>query len=605
VADAGITDAGFVMVREGASLAALRAILAKALLNTEFGPTAAMNAYSFYLHDGATAVAAEEESYMQVFDHVPGLVLVPSGTGGASAGATPPAVDAGVEIDDLFAQAQAEATAQRRSALSAALSLDDVLGDAQLLLRFKRITFGSGLGEENSSFLKELRDVRTAAAALPDKAAAWALALPRLRSAATVYLTRSTAMKLEVQEVTRSAAVAAFAAASKDASGGVEALLGALAAAEKEVSAACEAKLSELRSAVGRAAPNKSVGKARRTVVVVGGGIAGSLIARWFDRHHSDKLDLVLVDPKEYHELTLMMLRAVVQTGDNFQRRVRCKHTEYVRNGTFIMDSCQEVAPDHIRVGSSAEESYVVPFDFLILSTGSVWTTDGIKTASPSMEYRIKQYDGERRRVATAQRVLIIGSGVVGNELCGEIIDAFPNKEVIMVGRTTLLRRAGPEAHRILSAHWAEKGVKCYYNEEMLPLKDGDTHYTTAKGTRIPVDGTRAFWCTGRATPNSAFLRKHFPSALDDYDYIKIDEHCRVNGVARGNIFACGDCTFGSAHPGGDRGTVRLPGSELGPFAFRHSPPPPRPANLPTSIPGSSSLASTCTASSRVRTWWP
>ena len=36
---------------------------------------------------------------------------------------------------------------------------------------------------------------------------------------------------------------------------------------------------------------------------------------------------------------------------------------------------------------------------------------------------------------------------------------------------------------------------------------------------------------------------------------MQIDEHCRVHGVPRGNIFACGDCTFGSAHPGGDRGT--------------------------------------------------
>lgn len=50
-------------------------------------------------------------------------------------------------------------------------------------------------------------------------------------------------------------------------------------------------------------------------------------------------------------------------------------------------------------------------------------------------------------------------------------------------------------------------------------------------------------------------LAKHFPAALDKYGYIKIDEHCRVTGVDRGNIFACGDVTFGSAHPGGDRGT--------------------------------------------------
>lgn len=149
------------------------------------------------------------------------------------------------------------------------------------------------------------------------------------------------------------------------------------------------------------------------------------------------------------------------------------------------------------------------------------------------------------------------------------------------------------QAHRLLSKHWEEKGVRTYFNQEMLPLKDGDTHYVTTAGNRFPVDGTRptgshsarlypfipphlvrgtfltvafmlavcaigtrAFWCVppNRDPPNSRMLQKHFPSALDNYGYIKIDEHCRVNSVSRGNIFAIGDCTFGSAHPGGDRG---------------------------------------------------
>lgn len=50
-------------------------------------------------------------------------------------------------------------------------------------------------------------------------------------------------------------------------------------------------------------------------------------------------------------------------------------------------------------------------------------------------------------------------------------------------------------------------------------------------------------------------LAKRFPNALDKYGYIKIDEHCRVTGVPSNRVFACGDVTFGSAHPGGDRGT--------------------------------------------------
>ena len=36
----------------------------------------------------------------------------------------------------------------------------------------------------------------------------------------------------------------------------------------------------------------------------------------------------------------------------------------------------------------------------------------------------------ERRKVATAKRVLIIGAGVVGNELCGEIQGSWTNYQL-------------------------------------------------------------------------------------------------------------------------------------------------------------------------------
>ena len=125
-----------------------------------------------------------------------------------------------------------------------------------------------------------------------------------------------------------------------------------------------------------------------------------------------------------------------------------------------VVEQCQEVALDHIKVGSTANDLHVIPFDFLFISTGCNYAEE-IKTTSPSLSYRVQQYEAERRKIAQSKRVLIIGSGVVGNELCGEIVDAFPNKEIILVGRSTCLSRAGPEAHRLISGHWKSRGVKC------------------------------------------------------------------------------------------------------------------------------------------------
>ena len=193
-----------------------------------------------------------------------------------------------------------------------------------------------------------------------------------------------------------------------------------------------------------------------------------------------------------------MTLRGTVQNSPDFQKRMRVMHKDYVVNGQVVVDQCQEVALDHIKVGSTGKDLHVIPFDYLFISSGCHYS-ENIKTNSPvseapahagaygrscgvealscprvcvqSMAYRIAQYEAERRKIVESKRVLIIGAGVVGNELCGEIIDAFPKKEVIMVGRSTILSHAGPEAHRLISEHWASKGVKGIFNEAMLPLK--------------------------------------------------------------------------------------------------------------------------------------
>lgn len=267
---------------------------------------------------------------------VPGLLLVPKAPGADAQSSNSMAIQA----EDMLCEAQAEVTgqgishsitrttlytgkevhsshchlctmrvralqvnAENRDAYATSLTLNDVLDNEQLLLRFKRVTYLKGLGEENPTFLTELRAISRTAASLNTPTASWAFALPRLRTLATVYLTKATSMKLEGHEETRRAAVASFAAAAKAgvaAGGSATALLACFDAVAAEVTAACTARLDDLRTAVSEAGPLRSVGKARRTVVVVGGGIAGSFAARWLDKHHHDKLDTILVDPKEY-----------------------------------------------------------------------------------------------------------------------------------------------------------------------------------------------------------------------------------------------------------------------------------------------------------------
>ena len=78
---------GFLMVRARATLAELRVLLARALSATSFGEVAKSGAYAFYLHDGRTKVEPAQEMGLELFEHVPGLIIVPDGSGTRRAGA--------------------------------------------------------------------------------------------------------------------------------------------------------------------------------------------------------------------------------------------------------------------------------------------------------------------------------------------------------------------------------------------------------------------------------------------------------------------------------------------------------------------------------------
>ena len=105
------------------------------------------------------------------------------------------------------------------------------------------------------------------------------------------------------------------------------------------------------------------------------------------------------------------------------------------------------------------------------------------------------------------------------------VFDTFPNKELIVVVRSTLSRKSGPAACRELKKLWSDRGVRVVEGEAMIELEDGATHFVsdefarsserssnklnrllpsqkTDKGTEVcEVEGTRAIWCTGRGKP--------------------------------------------------------------------------------------------------------
>ena len=262
-----------------------------------------------------------------------------------------------------------------------------------------------------------------------------------------------------------------------------------------------------------------------KKVVVIGGGFAGAYCARRLET----KFDLTLIDSKDYYEFTPAVLRTIVEPWH--ARRIEVEHRRYLKKAKIVKSMVTKVTPNSAFVG---DKEY--SFDYLIIAAGSSYTTpikeDNLVVSSRAAE--LKEY---AERLREAERVLVIGGGIVGVELAAEIITHFPSKKVtILHSGQKLIDRNPPRAIEYTTNWLTKRCVEIIYGERASGTKDG--LYETDKGRKMKVD--LAFWCTG-ITPNGNLVGDSLSAALGKNHSINVNPYMQVMGCS--HIFAAGDLT--------------------------------------------------------------
>lgn len=110
--------------------------------------------------------------------------------------------------------------------------------------------------------------------------------------------------------------------------------------------------------------------KRRLQVVVLGGGVAGSSIAKQLDSDPG--VEVTLVDRKDYFEMTPAVLRTIAKPTleDNvkFVQKIVVKHDRYIKHGNIVVENVREVQRDRVVL-----DSKTVIFDYLVIATGSLY----------------------------------------------------------------------------------------------------------------------------------------------------------------------------------------------------------------------------------------
>ena len=474
-------------------------------------------------------------------------------------------IDAEVVAQSIMRKAAEEVAARDCKSVAAAIRVPLVLHGLRVAAK------KTGVPEESVTFLVEVDQLRQAAEAISPTSAG-ALSMPRLRlvkaSATNIaerFLSANSAFKLPVSPdtaATANRAVQRCASLADDPDpipgldhGMLEALRGPFVEVEAALALALEAlqqKNATLNMVVDVGKKNKHTGP-KKKVVVCGGGVGGAWSAYHLDNDSEERFHVTIVDPKNYFEdpttQPMLMCDPGLPTEGRFANSV-APFSKIVTKGKHLCGLVTSIATTHVLVGS---QETVVPFDYLILATGSSYHSN-IKVVNPTAEYRWKQHQAELASMKNASAILVIGGGVVGCEIAGNAADRLhtanggERKKVILVhAGPQLLPRTG--GHKYVFDYLTSLGVEIHLNQRVIEFDDMLQQYTSDTGEVFSAG--KVYRCTG-AEANTQALRDAqsdpvVRAALDAKGFVKVDDHLRLHDAP--HIFAIGDIVEGRMFP--------------------------------------------------------
>lgn len=225
----------------------------------------------------------------------------------------------------------------------------------------------------------------------------------------------------------------------------------------------------------------------RATVVIIGGGICGVLVASFLQQ--DCRFKVVLVDRKSYHEYTPNIIHAHV-TEPKEQPPSKTPATKFrlhvdtdakspkssasvptwqplatmLPNVQVVCGKVRALTAEHVTVDYQDHA-----YDYLVIATGTR-APSSLKPASVTLAARQAEMQQERATLKTsASTVVVVGGGPSGVEMASEIKSHHPDKHVVLVSRSaTLLPRVkSGTLHTKVSASLRALGVDFILNESV------------------------------------------------------------------------------------------------------------------------------------------
>ncbi|WP_226356806.1 NAD(P)/FAD-dependent oxidoreductase [Pseudonocardia sp. ICBG601] len=270
------------------------------------------------------------------------------------------------------------------------------------------------------------------------------------------------------------------------------------------------------------------------TVVIVGGGYAGTMVAKALD----DRADVILVDPRDAFVNVSGSLRATARL--DWADQPFFDYGPLLTRGRVIRDSVVAVQPGGVTLADGCR----VDADHIVLATGSSHSYPARpRTTATSAAAAADDLRATNEQLSRADRVLVLGAGPVGLELAGEIRDAWPGKRITILDPSPeILPACLPEVRDELRRQLEELDIDLRLATSLADLPHAAAAtastftVTTTDGEEITAD---IWFRTFGSRPHTAYLADGALVRLTERQTVPVDEH--LNVIGHPTVYALGD----------------------------------------------------------------
>ena len=267
-----------------------------------------------------------------------------------------------------------------------------------------------------------------------------------------------------------------------------------------------------------------------KRIIIVGGGYAGTMLARALDR----VADVVLIEPREAFVHNVAAIRAMVDPS--LIERIILPYDRLLARGSVVRARVTAVADGGVTLGDGRR----IESDIIVLATGSTYASP-FKPATDEIAGFRASMKAAHDALRAARRVAIVGAGAVGTELSGEIAAGMPGKLVTLISATPQLFPGFPaKLGARLTRDLVALGVDLRLGVTAVGFEAGHRPLSGAlrlsAGTHLDAD---LIVPAVGARPSIALAKTIANTRSDLSGRVVVDRWLRVAGG--GNVFALGD----------------------------------------------------------------